>query len=116
MSRLKVAGKTVLLGALSFAVAAAVGVTRLPDSYVLSLLASVVLCPVLLGFVGGKALGLGAAATLIGIDFLPVVMALDARFHLGEPGGFGWLAVSVGFAWLGWRLGRRPKKLKSEDL
>jgi len=52
-------------------------------------------------------LRLGAAATLAGIDFLPVAVALDARFHLGQPVGFGWLTVSIAVAWAGWRLGRR---------
>lgn len=110
------AAKTVLLAAIAFAVAAVVGATGLQESYTLALPVSVVLCPMLLGFIGGRWLQLGPIATLVGIDFLPIVMALDARFHLGEPVGFGWLALSVVFAWLGWRLGRRPKKLKSEDL
>jgi hypothetical protein len=112
MNRLKIAAKTVLLAALSFAAAAGVGATSLPNSYALSLLVSVALFPAFLGFLGGKWLRLGAAATLVGINFLPVVMALDARFHLGEPAGFGWLLASIAVAWAGWRLGR-PPRLKS---
>ncbi|HXS99918.1 MAG TPA: hypothetical protein VN915_04545 [Elusimicrobiota bacterium] len=110
MSWLKVAGRTVLLGALSFALAAAVGATNLPDFYALSVVVSVILCPALLGFIGGRGLKLSPAATLLGINFLPVVMALDARFHLGEPGGFGWLLASFLFAFAGWRLGRLPRR------
>lgn len=104
--------KIILLAGLAFLTAYLVGLTPIQESYALALIVSVVLCPGLLGFFGGKVLGLGAAATLVAIDFLPVVMALDARFHLGEPAGFGWLAVSVAFAWLGWRLGR-PARVKS---
>jgi hypothetical protein len=52
-------------------------------------------------------LSLGALPTLIGINFLPVVMALDQRFHLGQPTSFGWLLGSFVFAWAGWRLGKR---------
>lgn len=114
MSSIKFAAKLVLLAALSFGAAAAVGATGLQGSYAFALVVSVALCPALLGFIGGKWLRLGAAATLVGINFLPVVMALDARFHLGHPAGFGWLLASFAFAWAGWRLGRRPaaKKLK----
>jgi hypothetical protein len=112
MSRLKTAGKTLLLGLFSFAVAAIVGLTPIPSLYFLALLVSVILCPALLGFVSGGWLGLGPAATLLGINFLPVVFAIDSRFHLGEPAGFGWLAASVAFSWIGWRLSRHPR-LKS---
>ncbi|HEX4047333.1 MAG TPA: hypothetical protein VH309_05840 [Elusimicrobiota bacterium] len=87
--------------------AAAIGATPLPGSYALSLLFSVVLCPALLGLVGGRWLRLGPIATLVGINFMPVVMALDQRFHLHAPMGFGWLLASFVFAWGGWRLGRR---------
>jgi hypothetical protein len=107
VSWLKSAAKTVLLGALAFGLAAGVGATSLPDSYLLSLAVSVAACPSLLGFIGGRWLSLGAAATLLGINFLPVLMALDQRFHLGLPTGFGWLGASFVFAWAGWRLGRR---------
>ena len=107
MSYLKPAAKAVLLGALSFGLAAGIGATDLPSSYVFALLLSVALCPALLGFIGGRWLALGAVGTLVGINFLPVVVALDARFHLGQPVGFSWLLVSVAFAWAGWRLGRR---------
>ena len=114
MSWVKAAAKTVLLGALAFGVAAGFGATDLPNSYILAFLVSVALCPALLGFIGGKWLRLGAATTLLGINFLPVVMALDARFHLGAPTGFGWLLTSFIFAWTGWRLGRGiPPRLKS---
>ena len=106
MSRLKSAAKIVLLGALAFGLAAGIGATSLPDSYLLSLLFSVALCPGILGFIGAR-LSLRAPATLIGINFLPVLMALDQRFHLGRPTDFGWLLVSFVFAWAGWRLGRR---------
>lgn len=108
----KTGAKIVFLAGLAFLTAFLVGLTPIQESYALALLVSVVLCPALLGVIGGKVLRLGAAATLVGINFLPVVMALDARFHLGEPAGFGWLAVSAVFAGAGWRLGRRPKKLE----
>jgi hypothetical protein len=97
----------ILLAALAFGLAAGVGVTELADSYVLALLVSVALCPALLGHVGGRWLSLGAAQTLIAINFLPVLVALDQRFHLGEPTDVGWLVVSFVFAWAGWRFGRR---------
>jgi len=103
---LKTAAKTVLLGALAFGLAAGVGATDLPKSYFFALLLSVALCPGLLGFAGAR-LSLGALPTLIGINFLPVVMALDQRFHLGQPTSFGWLLGSFVFAWAGWRLGKR---------
>jgi hypothetical protein len=106
MSRLISAAKIVLLGALAFALAAGVGATSIPDSYVLALVLSVALCPALLGFIGGRWLALGAAGTLFGINLIPVLMALDQRFHLGEPTGFGWLMASFVFAWAGWRLGK----------
>jgi hypothetical protein len=106
MSRLKWAAKIVLLGALAFGLAAGIGATALPNSYALSLAVSVALCPALLGFIGARSLSLGAAATLTGINLLPVLMALDQRFHLGEPTGFGWLAASFVFAWAGWKLGK----------
>jgi hypothetical protein len=107
MSLLKSAAKLVLLGALAFGLAAAVGATSLPDSYLPALAVSVALCPGLLGFIGGRFLSLGPTATLTGINLLPVLMALDQRFHLGQPTGFGWLLGSFVFAWAGWRLGRR---------
>jgi hypothetical protein len=91
---------------MAFGVAAGVGATGIQDSYLLALFVSVVLCPSIFGFIGGKWLRLGATTTLLGINLLPVVMALDARFHLGEPTGFGWLLTSCVFAWSGWRLGR----------
>ena len=94
-----------LLGALAFGLAAGIGATDLPNSYVFALLFSVALCPGLLGFAGAR-LALGPAATLVGINFLPVLMALDQRFHLGQPTNFGWLVASFAFAWGGWRLGR----------
>jgi hypothetical protein len=106
MSRLKAAAKVVLLGVLAFALAAGAGATNAPDSYALALFLSVALCPAVLGFIGGRPLALGAAATLVGINLLPVLMALDQRFHLGEPTGFGWLLGSFVFAWAGWRLGK----------
>ena len=101
------AAKVALLGALAFGLAAGVGATDAPNSYLLALSVSVVLCPALLGFIGGRWLSLGAAATLVGINFLPVLTALDQRFRLGEPAPFGWLLISFVFAWAGWRLGRR---------
>jgi len=104
---LKTAAKIVLLGALALGLAAGVGATSMPDSYILSFAVSVALCPALLGFIGSRWLSLGAAATLIGINFLPVLMALDQRFHLKEPTDFGWLLTSFIFAWGGWKLGRR---------
>lgn len=107
MTFLKTAAKTILLGALAFALAALVGQTSLPTSFALSLAVSVALSPALLGFLGGWWLRLGPVATLAGIDFLPVLMALDARFHLGQPTDFGWLLVSFVFAGAGWFLGRR---------
>jgi hypothetical protein len=107
MSRLAAAAKVLLLGALAFGLAAAVGATSLPDSYVLALIVSVALCPALLGFTGGRWLKLGQVGTLFGINFLPVLMALDQQFHLGVPTNFGWLIASIAFAWGGWRLGRR---------
>src|SRR5665213_1526148 len=107
MSRLRSTAKVVLLGALAFILAAGVGATDLPDSYLLALAVSVVLCPALLGFVGARGLRLGAAATLIGINFLPVLVTLDERFRFGQPAPFGWLLASFLPAWAGWRLGRR---------
>ena len=106
MSRLASAARIALLGALAFGLAAGLGATGLPDSYLLALAVSVVLCPAILGFIGGRWLSLGAAATLVGINFLPVLMALDQRFHLGEPADFRWLLASFVFAWTGWKLGR----------
>ena len=107
MARLKTAAKIVLLGALAFGLAAGVGATDLPNSYALALLVSVALCPALLGFIGARGLSLGPAATLAGINLLPVLVALDQRFHLGEPTNVGWLLASFVFAWAGWRLGRK---------
>lgn len=109
MPWLRTVAKTVILAGLAFLLAFLVGLTPAQDSYGLALAVSVALCPALLGVIGGRWLQLGPIATLVGIDLLPVVMALDARFHLGEPVGFGWLAASAAFAWLGWRLGRRPR-------
>ena len=119
MSWVQAAAKTVLLGALAFGLAAGFGATDLPNSYAVALGFSVVLSPALLGFLGGRWLRLGATGTLVGINLLPVVMALDSRFHLGEPVGFGWLGATFVFAWAGWWLGRRtlppeaPPRLKS---
>ena len=109
---LKTGAKIALLAALAFLLAFLVGLTPIPDSYVLALLVSVALCPVLLGFVGGKLLKLGPGATLAGIEAIPVVMALDSWLHLGQPAGFVWLALSAAFAWGGWRLGRPAKEVK----
>jgi hypothetical protein len=106
MSWLAKAFKTVLLGALAFALAFVVGLTSVPNSYALALAVSVLLCPLALGFLGARWLLLGPIATLVGINFLPVLMALDARFHLGEPARFGWLTVSAVVSAAGWRLGR----------
>ena len=106
MSWLKTGSKTVLLGALAFALAFGVGLTGVPGSYALSLAVSVVLCPLALGFLGARWLGLNLAATLVGIDFLPVLMALDERFHLGRPARLGWLLISMAVSAAGWRLGR----------
>ena len=106
MSRLRTTAKIVLLGALAFALAAGIGATDLPNSYLFALLFSVALCPGLLGYAGAR-LSLGPIATLFGINFLPVLMALAQRFHLGQPANFGWLLASFVFAWAGWRLGRR---------
>ncbi len=106
MSWLKTAAKTVGLGALAFLLALGVGATSIPNTFVLALLVSVGLCPLLLGFVGARVLALGPAATLVGINFLPVLNALDQRFHLQEPARFDWLLISMGVAWAGWRLGR----------
>ena len=105
-----------LLGALAFALAAGIGATAVPDSYILALILSVALCPALLGFIGGRWLALGATATLAGINLIPVLMALDQRFHLGEPTGFGWLLLSFVFAWGGWRLGRRAPPAEGQSL
>lgn len=102
----------VLLAALSFGAAAGVGATGVQGSYAFAILVSVILCPALLGITGARWLRLGAASTLLGINFLPLVMAVDARFHLGEPVDFWWLLASFAFAWAGWRMGRRPR-LKS---
>ena len=107
MVRLKTAAKAILLAALSFGLAAGIGATALSNSYVLALLFSVAACPALLGFIGARGLSLGAAATLAGINLLPVLVALDSRFHLGEPTNFGWLLASFVFAWAGWALGRK---------
>jgi hypothetical protein len=98
--------KTVLLGALAFALAFAVGRTGVPDSYALALAVSVALCPLLLGFLAARWLKLGPAATLIGIFLLPILVALDARYHLGEPARFDWLLISAAVSAAGWRLGR----------
>ena len=98
--------KAVLLGAISFALAFGVGLTRVPDSYALALAVSVVLCPLLLGFLGARWLRLGPAATLAGIYFLPVLMAIDARYHLGEPSRFDWLLITIAVSAAGWRAGR----------
>jgi hypothetical protein len=106
MSRAKTVLSTVLLGAIAFALALAAGLTGIPGSYLLSVAVSVVLCPLLLGWLGARWLRLGPAAALIGINFLPVAMALDARFHLGEATGFGWLLAAIAVSGLGWRLGR----------
>jgi hypothetical protein len=106
--RLKTAAKTVFLAGLAFLLAYLVGLTPIPDSYALALAVSVALCPAALGLIGGKWLKLGPVATLAGIESIPIVMALDSRLHLGEPAGFGWLAISSAFAWAGWRLGRLP--------
>ena len=103
---LKTGAKIVLLAALAFLLAFLVGLTPVPDSYALALAVSVVLCPALLGFIGGKWLKLGPVATLAGIEAVPVVMALDSWLHLGQPAGFVWLALSAVFAWGGWRLSR----------
>ncbi|MFI5360810.1 MAG: hypothetical protein ACHQ49_02475 [Elusimicrobiota bacterium] len=105
MPRLPAPAKIVLLALLAFALAAGVGATSVPDSYVLALLVSVGACPALLGFVGGRWLSLGAAGTLVAIDGLPFLMALDQRLHLHQPAGFGWLALSLLPAWAGWRVG-----------
>ena len=102
----------VVLAGLAFLLAYLIGLTPIQESYGLALVVSVALSPALLGFLGGRGLRLGAIATVAGIEFLPVVMALDARFHLGETTGFGWLALSFVFAGLGWRLGR-PAGVKS---
>jgi hypothetical protein len=119
MSRLKTAAKTVGLGALAFVLAMGVGATGIPNTFVLALIVSVGLCPLLLGFVGARGLGLGPVATLVGINFLPVLMALDQRFHLQEPARFDWLLISMGVAWVGWRLGRgkaRRRDVRKPDM
>jgi hypothetical protein len=113
MALLKSAAKAILLGAIAFGLALGIGATSLPDSYVLSLAVSVALCPALLGFIGSRWLRLGAAGTLLGINFLPVLNDLDQRFHLGQPVNFIWLLASIAFAWGGWRLGRRPPPLSA---
>ena len=116
MPRLRSAAKVLLLGALAFGLAAAVGATSVADSYLLALILSVALCPALLGFIGGRWLALGAAATLVGINALPLLMALDQRFHLGEPTGFGWLLLSFVFSWAGWKLGARAAPAQKTSL
>src|ERR1035437_109593 len=111
MSRLQTAAKTVCLGALAFVLALGVGATDIPNTFVLALTVSVGLCPLLLGFVGARALRLGPVATLVGINFLPVLMALDQRFHLQEPARFDCLLISRGGAGAGWRRGRgKPRR------
>jgi hypothetical protein len=113
---LKTGSKTVLLGALAFALAFVVGLTAVPGSYVLALAVSVLLCPLLLGFLGARWLLLGPAATLAGIYFLPVLMAVDARFHLGEPARVDWLLLSMAVSAAGWRLGRvRPRRRDARE-
>lgn len=106
MPWLKAGMKTVLLGAIAFALALGVSRTPAPGSYVLALAVSVALCPLALGLLGARVLRLGPAGTLIGAYFLPVLTALDARFHLGRPEPFGWLLASAAVTALGWRLGR----------
>jgi hypothetical protein len=106
VSRLKIAGKIVLLNILAFVLAFIVGCTPVVHSYALAAFVSVIFCPLALGFTGARVLKLGPIATLIGVSAVPVVSALDDIFRLGDPVQIRWLIASILFAWAGWRLGR----------
>lgn len=106
VARLKTAGKIVLLSLASFALAFAVGLTPVSKSYALAVMVSVILCPLALGFFGGRILALGPVATVAGINLLPVVSALDDAYRLGDPVQARWLVAAVLFSWAGRRLGR----------
>lgn len=118
MARLKTAGKIALLAFLAFALALVVGLTPVARSYPLAVMVSVVFCPIAAGYIGGHFLALGAAATLLGINGLPVVSALDDALRLGDPVQARWLIASVLFSWAGWRLGRRAPRIggPAEDM
>ncbi|MDE2143165.1 MAG: hypothetical protein KGJ84_12220 [Elusimicrobia bacterium] len=106
MARLKIAGKIVTLILLSFLAALIVGRTPIPQSYALAVLVSVIACPLLLGITGARLLQLGPVPTMVGINLIPVLSALDDLFRLGDPVQLRWLVASILFAWAGWRLGR----------
>ena len=106
MARLKIAGKIVLLGFAAFVLALAVGLTPVAKSYALAVMVSVILCPLVLGFFGGRVLSLGPVAAVVGINLLPVVSALDDALRLGDPVQARWLIAALLFSWAGWRLGR----------
>ena len=106
VARLKTAGKIVLLTFAAFVLAFAVGLTPVSKSYALAVMVSVILCPLALGYFGGRVLALGPVAAVVGINLLPVVSALDDAYRLGDPVQVRWLIASLLFSWAGWRLGR----------